>query len=192
MDDETYVKRDYRQLPGNVYYVSSVRGKVNKKFKYVCVDKFAPKVLVWQAICECGLKSKAFATTNNMNENLYIKECMQNRLLPFIRSHKGPTLFWPDLASCHYSKKTLNWYQENNVKFICKNNNPPNCPAFRPIEKFWAVTKRILKKTKRTVKDAKSLLNSWNNAARKIRTNVVQNLMGGIRRKMRLYLRESS
>jgi hypothetical protein len=54
LDYETYVKKDFCRLPGNVYYVISVRGKVNGKYKYVCVDKFALKVMVWQAICGCA------------------------------------------------------------------------------------------------------------------------------------------
>lgn len=107
LDDETYVKKDYRQLPGNIFNVSSIRGKVHKKYKYVCVDRFAPKVMVWQAICGYGLKRKVFVTNSNINSDVYVKECLQKRLLPFIKSHEGPTLFWPDLASCHYSKKTV-------------------------------------------------------------------------------------
>lgn len=48
-------------------------------------------------------------------------------------------MFWPDLASCHYAKKTLN---EQNIPFVPKNDNPPNVPQARPIENFWAVLKR--------------------------------------------------
>lgn len=42
-------------------------------------------------------------------------------------------LFLPDLASCHYSKATLAWYEANKVDFVPKAKNPPNCPELRPI-----------------------------------------------------------
>ena len=46
----------------------------------------------------------------NLNSNIYIKECMEKRLLPFVESHNQSVLFRPDLASCHYSKTTLSCY----------------------------------------------------------------------------------
>jgi hypothetical protein len=66
--------------------------------------------------------------------------------------------------------------------------NPPNCPPFRPIERYWAIVKRILKKTGKVVNANKGFQNSWNAAARKVSSKVVQNLMGITR----LYLRGSA
>lgn len=107
MDDETYVKRDFKQLPGQKYYVSSIRGNVPNRYKFVQQDKFAKKYLIWQCICSCGLKSRTFVTSSTLNADLYIKECLQKRLLPFIRSHRSSVKFWPDLASIHYAKKNF-------------------------------------------------------------------------------------
>ena len=81
-----------------------------------------------------------------MNTDVYIRECLNRRLLPMIQKHKGPVLFWPDLASMHYSKATMAWYRANKVKFVPKYMNPPNCPEARPIETFWALTKTQLRK----------------------------------------------
>lgn len=50
MDDETYVKSDFRQMPGNQYYLSVIRGDVPNKFKVIKMSKFAKKYLIWQAI----------------------------------------------------------------------------------------------------------------------------------------------
>jgi hypothetical protein len=49
------------------------------------------------------------------------------------------TIFWPDLASCHYAKKTLVWLKQKNVKTVPKADNPPNVPQAPPIENFWTL-----------------------------------------------------
>ena len=105
MDDETYIKCDFKQLPGPKFYTSIVRGRVSNKFKHKSLDKFGKKLLLWQTICSCGLRSPAFVTSSTLNSNVYIKECLQAGLLPFYRSHNVRCWFWPDLASCHYSKR---------------------------------------------------------------------------------------
>ena len=51
MDDETYVKMDFKQIPGQCYYASKIRGNVSDKYKYVMTDKFSKKLMIWQALC---------------------------------------------------------------------------------------------------------------------------------------------
>ena len=51
-------------------------------------------------------------------------------------------MFWPDLASSHYAKDTLNWLTEQNVPYVPKKDNPLNAPQARPIEDLWSVLKR--------------------------------------------------
>jgi hypothetical protein len=77
MDDKTYVKLDVKQIPGLNYYVSKICGSL-KKIKFRYCDKFAKKLMIWQAICSyChSLKSTSL-------------------------------LFWPDLARIHYVKDVL-------------------------------------------------------------------------------------
>ena len=107
MNDETYTNCDFKQLPGPKFYTSIVRGRVSNKFKYKSLDKLGKNLLFWQAICTCGLRSRAFVTSSTLNSDVYIKECLLARLLPFYRIHNISCWFWPDLASCHYSKKTV-------------------------------------------------------------------------------------
>lgn len=156
MDDETYVKLDFRQLPGLQFYSAAHRGDVLNCFKEKKVDKFAKKTMVWQAICTCGKFSRPFITNQSMNKDIYIKECLKKRLLPLYKQHDIPPIFWPDLATCHYAKDTLQWYQDNKVIFVPKLCNPPNCPELRPIEKFWAIMKQMLKKSANHAKTSKT------------------------------------
>lgn len=191
MDDETYIKADFKQIPGQKFYLSKARGDVPAKFKFVFVEKFASKHMIWQGICSCGQKTKAFITKETMNSERYKKYCLQQRVLPFIRSHEGPVMFWPDLASCHYSTDVLQWYKANEVQFVPKGLNPPNCPQFRPIEKYWAIMKQKLKAKGKVVNNTKQMTIWWNKIAQTVDQRTVRRLMSGITGKVRKFLRNS-
>ena len=78
MDDETYIKADTKQIPGQEFFVGKTRLGVPKKFRKKKVDKFAKKYLVWQAICVCGKINEPYITTGNMNANCE-KQAPKNR-----------------------------------------------------------------------------------------------------------------
>lgn len=190
MDDETYVKMDTVTLPGPQYYNASPGEYVSDEMKAIKVTKFGKKVLVWQAICSCGLKSSSFFTMGTINGEIYRKECIKKRLLPLIRKHTSPPLFWPDLASCHYSGVTLDLLRSENVHFVEKEDNPPNCPQLRPIERYWAIIKRILKNDGREAQTMEDFKKMWLSASRKISNKVVQNLMNSVKSKVRNFSRK--
>lgn len=185
MDDETYVLSDFSQLPGQEFYVADARGNVPEKFRTQRRSKFPRKYLVWQAICSCGERSQNFVTTGTINTEIYIKQCLQKRLLPFLRSHDVSSYFWPDLASCHYSKAALEWYQQNNVTFVPREANPPNCPELRPIERYWALVKKKLKATKGTCKDTTAFKRKWCAASQQIQEETIKALMRGVPEKVK-------
>lgn len=177
MDDETYVLSKFAQLPGQEFYSAKERGGVAERFRTKLKSKFPKKFLVWQAICSCGQRSASFVTSGTINSDIYVKECLQKRLLPFIAKHNVSTFFWPDLASCHYSKRSLEWFEAKNVKLVPKMANPPNCPELRPIERYWALVKRELKNTKKEASNIKEFKNKWNNATKKIPETTIRALM---------------
>lgn len=185
MDDETYVKFDYKTLPGPQFYTVSEEKEVSMAEKSIFCTKFGKKVLVWQAICQCGMKSIPFFTHQNLNSDIYMKECLQKRLLPLIRKHEGPVLFWPDLASCHYSSSVVQWYKTNNVQFVEKTLNPPNCPEIRPIEKFWALIKAKLRKSFKPAESLEKFKKDWKKACETFDISAVQSLMRNIKKKVR-------
>ena len=156
-DNETYIKYNHQQIPDAVYYIAKYRGKVDKKFRYTKHDKFAKKALIWQAICSCSKKSAPYISQSTLSGQIYVKECLQKRLLPLIKSHNNRPVFWPDLASIHYCKLAMERYKKNNVKFVPKTENPPNCPELRVTEKYWAIIKRKMKKTKKLCRNIKDI-----------------------------------
>lgn len=93
MDDETYVKFDTSTLPGPQYYNAVVGEIVPDSEKAIKMDKFGKKVLVWQAICSCGLKSTSYFAIGTISGEIYRKECITKRLLPIYRQHSIPPLF---------------------------------------------------------------------------------------------------
>ena len=191
MDDETYVLGDFSQLPGVDFYVADTRGNVHEQYKTQKKTKFPKKFLVWQAICSCGKRSSSYVTTGTINTELYIKECLQKRLLPFIQQHEVSTFFWPDLASCHYSKSAIEWYENNNVVFVPKEANPPNCPELRPIERYWALVKRELKSTKKVTDNVKNFSQKWKLSSKKIAESTIETLMEGIPDKVKQFIQNN-
>lgn len=188
MDDETYVLGDFSQLPGQDYYVADARGNVEDKYKTKKLTKFPKKFLVWQAICSCGKRSQSFVTSGSINSEIYIKECLQKRLLPFLKQHNVSTYFWPDLASCHYSKTALEWYSKNNIVFVPREANPPNCPELRPVERYWALVKRNMKSTKKVSKDISDFKLKWTTCSKKVTEETLKSLMGGIPEKVNNFI----
>ena len=99
-------------------------------------------MLMWLAISNRGMSIPYFRPSKSVaiNTEIYINECLQPRLLPFIHKHHGDFnyLFWPDLARAHYSKESVAWMNEN-VYFVDETTNPPNVPQARPIENLWGI-----------------------------------------------------
>lgn len=187
LDDETYIKADFNQIPGQEFYTAKQRGGVAEKFRQKKLSKFPKKFLIWQAICTCGRRSKIFTTTGTVNQDVYTNQCLQKYLLPFIRSHKGSVLFWPDLASCHYGRQAAEWYQRNKVNVVPREANPPNCPELRPIECYWAILKKNLRKTKGFSKDIKDFKRKCKIGADKVTQETVYSLMSGMKKKVRVF-----
>ena len=60
-----------------------------------------------------------------IHEEIYLKQCIRGRLLPFIKKHQNDDiLFWPDLASLHYAYSVLRCLESNNVPYV-RRNQPP-------------------------------------------------------------------
>ena len=116
-------------------------------------------------------------TTQTINTELYIKECLKKRLLPFLRSHTSNPLLWRDLASCHYSGTALNWLREHIVDFVEKHCNPPNCPELRPFKRYWAIIKGKLRFNVKEARNIQGFKNKWIRVTKKVQLKTVQKLM---------------
>lgn len=186
VDDETYLKADFQTIPGPQYYIAADGEILPDSETTVECGKFDEKYLLWQAICECGDKSSVFVTKGTIRQEIYIKDCLKKRLLPFIRKHQVSTLFWPDLAPAHYAKKTLQFLEDNRVDYVPKEMNPPNVPQCRPIEHYWGQLKGILRKKIQTAQNISQFRAKVTAAVKKVSKDSVKKDMESIRKKLRL------
>ena len=56
IDDETYVKFNFKTLPRPQYYTKTTDKVFAESDISIPFEKFGTKILVWQAICQCGKK----------------------------------------------------------------------------------------------------------------------------------------
>ncbi|XP_065658682.1 uncharacterized protein LOC136083205 [Hydra vulgaris] len=140
IDDEKYFCFARDNMPGNSGYYTNNKKTCPESVLFIGKEKFPKKLLMWKAISDRCMSVVLVRTSKAVaiNSSIYINECLEKRLLPFIHKYHGDFnyLFWPDLASSHYSKDSLNWMDQN-VYYVDKESNPPNVPQARSIENFW-------------------------------------------------------
>ena len=143
MDDESYFTLTHSTINGNKrFYSSNIRNCPAQVLKYSPVTKFEPKILVYYIFSEEGISKPYFVPSGlAINQDVYLKHCIKQRLIPFIEEHHSDDeyIFQPDLASSHYAKKVVEYLREKKVNFVEKEDNPANVPECRPIEDFWSI-----------------------------------------------------
>jgi len=187
LDDETYVPQDPQQIPGKNYFHAQNKTSVKDNVRFKPKQKFSKRFLVWQAIDQNGNTSEPFIHEGTINAKVYLEECLTKRLLPFIEKyHKtNDILFWPDLATAHYQKDVISWLESKNIEFVKRNQNTPNVPQVRPIERFWALCKKEYKIHNKMPKTLNGFKRIWCNISKRVADKSAQNLMRHLKRKLR-------
>lgn len=192
MDDETYVYSDPADIPGTKYYHCTNKNLVPDENRFKAKSKFPKKYLIWQVIDELGNVSVPFISQGTMNSEVYLNECLKKILLPFINKNynRSEIVYWMDMATCHYTRPVRDWFDSQNIEFIAKDRNAPNCPQARPIEKFWALCKKKYSLRKTRAKNLTSFKRIWKNISKKVADESGANLMKSLRFKLRKIGRE--
>lgn len=180
-DDESYIPLDPSQVPGPSFYTEFEGRPVDDKWKFKGKQKFCKKFLIWIAHDSEGNFSDPYVMKGTMNAQCYLKNCIKRRLLPFIQRHHpiDKVLFWPDLATIHYANDVTTYLDEQDIQFVRKENNTPNFPQGRPIEKFWALVKSRYKRVSRPPKNLKSFKVTITRICRQIASESGKNLVAG-------------
>ena len=114
-------------MPGSARYYTDDKSKCSDDVRFIGKNKYPQKILMWLALSNRGMSRPYFRPSQSVtiNTKIYINECLQPRLLPFIHKHQGDFnyLFRPDLARAHYSKESVAWMNEN-VYFVDETTNP--------------------------------------------------------------------
>lgn len=141
MDDESYFDLEGFNFYGADRFAFTNLENVDDSIKFRQKSKFSPKLMMWIAVGTKGHCEPYFHRTKGaVNAEIYSDQCLIRRLIPWLKNRykSQRILFWPDLASCHYARNTLETLDGASVDYVKKEDNPPNCPQLRPIEDFWA------------------------------------------------------
>lgn len=184
VDDECYFTLAHSTINGNDNFYSSNAAQSPPSVKYQEKAKFEQKILLWICASEKGLSKPYFVPSGlAVNQNTYLEKCVKKRLVPFIEEHHsdGEYLFWPDQASSHYAKKVIEYFRENGIKFVEKEDNPPNLPECRPIEDFWSILKGKVYENNWQAKDLAQLRSRIERCLKKIDFELVTRLFSSTR-----------
>ncbi|KAJ8976795.1 hypothetical protein NQ317_014138 [Molorchus minor] len=186
MDDENYFTLSHLEMKGNDgYYTSDVENCPNE-VKFKAKAKFADKVLVWCAISEAGISTPYVGRVRGeaVDAEIIPKDVYQNCLILLIII-KNDIIFWPDLASCHYARRTREWLEHNNINYVPREDNPPNVPQARPIEEFWSLLCRKVYDNGWEAQNEQQLRARIFRKIREVDLNIVQRKMRQVLTKLR-------
>ena len=189
MDDETYLDENGNNFGGNKTYMVFQDNLVPNEVKFYSKKKYPMKLLAWIAISSKGHSGIYFRRGSMaINSETYQNNCLKKHLLPFIKNNHsdGQYLFWPDLASAHYAKSTIQFLNEHNIKVLDKKKNPPNLPQLRPIETFFAHWKSRIYSNGWKPQNIDQLEEKAKKTLRTFGKEYYQNLMANVARKVRL------
>ena len=115
-----------------------------------------------------------------VNTEIYINECLQPRLLPFIHNHQSDLNFQfvHDLAGALSSKETIALMKEN-LPFGNNTTNHQNVPQDRLIENLRGILVHEIYEGGWKVKTQQELISRIQSQVKKIDLNFLQSLMGG-------------
>lgn len=186
-DDEAYFTIDGSDYKKNDFYYAHPSISSPKNVATKPIPKFAEKVMVWIAMSPKGFSQSVITKSRNaVTKETYIKDCLP-KVKNLIEKHysDGNYIFWPDLASSHYAKLTLEVMNRLNIKFIPKDSNPPNVPQLRAIERFWAILKERMYANGWATEDIQELIKRIKWCIKRMPKNISQNLLRDTKTKVR-------
>lgn len=193
VDDEKYFGLTGVDIPGNSLYYTSDSSTTRPNIKYKRKQKFEPKLLVWLAMSANGCSTPYIRKSKNaVTGDVYLKECIQRRLIPFIeRNHlQGKFIFWPDLARAHYAPQVLRTLEANDIPYVPRENNPPNVPQVRPIEDVWGILKQSVYARNYEARNLDQLANRIRKKVKELYQEMLREMMLGVRSKVRKMWRQ--
>ncbi|CAF1934902.1 unnamed protein product [Rotaria magnacalcarata] len=164
-DDEKYFTFSNDDMPQNVGFYAFGKVDISDNVKFKTKEKYPKKkLLVWWALSAKGIST------------------------PYIGSTTGPAItadIYVNKSSSHYANKTTRWLHEQNIKFVPKQDNPPNVPQARPIEDFWSILAGKVYEGGWEAKTELQLKRRIYQKIKEIDMNVVKHMMMSIRTKLR-------
>ena len=89
MDDEKYFTYDGSNMQRNDNYYTNDKSECPDSVCFAGKDKYPKKVMDGMVISNCGISKPLIRSSKSeaVNSNIYINECSEKLLIPFIREH---------------------------------------------------------------------------------------------------------
>ena len=127
-------------MSNSACYCTKDKSKLSDDVSLIKKNYYPKKKPVWVAISNRGMPIPYFCPSKSVaiNIEIYINECLQPRLLPFIHKHHSDLNFQfvHDLAGAHFSMGT-NALMNDNLPFVNNTTHPQNFLQVRLIENLW-------------------------------------------------------
>ena len=188
LDDEKFFTLTGDNVIGNRYFYSTDPTAATAAIKFRKKKKFEPKIMVWMAMLSKGVSDVyVHKSKQAIHQDTDPNQCINKRLLPFIDKYhqNGNYLFWPDLASAHYSKSVQEGLNEKNVPFVIRKDNPPDVPQARPIETVWTLLARQVYENNWEAKNLDVLARRIKQKPKELDLKMLQAMVNNVRRKLR-------
>ncbi|CAF2036103.1 unnamed protein product [Rotaria magnacalcarata] len=193
LDDENFFTLTGDNVIGNRFFYSTDLTTAPVDIKFRKKKKFESKIMIWMAISSKGVSDVyVHKSKQAIRQDTYLNQCINKRLLPFIEKYHQDNnyLFWPDLASAHYSKSVQERLNEKNVLFVIREDNPPNVPQARPIETVGTLLERKVYESNWEAKNLDVLARRIKKKSKDLDQKMLQDMIDGVRRKLRAMWRE--
>ncbi|CAF1067840.1 unnamed protein product [Rotaria magnacalcarata] len=188
LDDEKYFGLSGDNVLCNQRFYTTDPSTTPTDVKYKKKSKFSPKLLVWMAMSSKGVSDIYIHRSKQaVTGDIYLNECINRRLLPFIEEHhkNDNFVFWPDKASAHYAGVVLDRLEEKNIPIVPKQHNPTNVPQARPIETVWSILEQKVYAQNWVAKDLDSLARRIKIKAKELEKKMLQDMVNNIRKQLR-------
>jgi hypothetical protein len=122
----------------------------------------------------------------SVNTEIYINECLQPRLLPFIHRHHSDFNFQfvHDLAGFHLSIETIAKMKEI-LPFSDNTTNPQNVAQAGLIENLWGILAQKINEGGWKASTQQELISRMQSQLKNFDSIFLQSLMGGVKTKLR-------
>jgi hypothetical protein len=116
-------------MPNSARYYTDDKSKLLGDVSFIKKNNYPKKKLMWEAISNRGMSIPYFRPSRSLSVNIeiYINECLQPGLLPYINKHHSHLnfQFLHDLAVAHFSMGT-NALMSENLPFVNNTIHPQN------------------------------------------------------------------
>ncbi len=169
----------------------SVKSVSGGDWYYRCIDNKIPsqavirtkkfkrgKLMIWGMILFNG-KFKIYRVDGMMNSNNYIDLLEKHVIEDIVEMgfKLSDVSFMQDNASCHKSKRTLQWFKDHNLTLL---DWPPQSPDMNPIENLWKYLDTQVRMRQHEIFNVDDLWKILLEEAEKINKDIVKKLFKSI------------